>query len=251
MAGLFRRMIQEGEHAARRRIESWNDGTYRAIAFMDTIGHSQALIRVQLSLTKRKDQITFDFSGTSPENDGSFNAYPHIAAAHAAVYLYAYAFSDLSISAGTYAPLDFIVPEGCYLNAGDDAAVSNSPPACIPVVSVTNAVFSKMLYGSADRARTTSPAGNGTSGVMYSGVNQWGVRLSDMSGYTLNTAGGGARTNRDGVDAYGFPLGHYGKAPDLEDVESEFPFLHVYQKLRRDSGGLGKYRGALEPRQPG
>ena len=243
LSGLFRQILDEGEQGARQRIEQWNDGTYRAVAFLDTIGHTQALIRVQLSLRKQGDSIIFDFTGTSPENDGSFNAYPHIAAAHCAVYLYAYAFSDLPISAGTYAPLDFIVPDGSYLSAGPDAAVSNSPPACIPLVSVTNITFSKMLFDSPDRMRVTSPAGNGTSGVMYSGVTQWGVRVSDMSGYTLNTAGGGARTNRDGVDAYGFPLGHYGKAPDLEDVENEFPFLHLYQKLRRDSAGLGMYRG--------
>jgi acetophenone carboxylase len=64
-----------------------------------------------------------------------------------------------------------------------------------------------------------------------------------MSGYTLNTAGGGARPDRDGVDAYGFPLGHYGKAPDLEDVETEYPFLHLFQHFRLDSGGMGRQRG--------
>ena len=243
LSGLFRRMIDEGEEGARRRIRLWNDGTYRSVAFLDTIGHTQTLIRVRLALRKRGDSIVFDFTGTSPENDGSFNAYPHIVAAHCAVYLYAYAFSDLPISAGTYAPLEFVVPDGTYLSAGMDAAVSNSPPACIPVVSVTNIAFSKMVFDSPDRARVTSPAGNGTSGVMYSGVTQWGTRLSDMSGYTLNTAGGGARAQRDGVDAYGFPLGHYGKAPDLEDVENEFPLLHLFQKLRQDSAGLGRYRG--------
>lgn len=243
LRGMFRRIIDEAEQGARRRISEWYDGTYRAVAFLDTIGWKQQLIRVQLALHKRGDRLIFDFTGTSPENDGSFNAFAHIAAAHCAVYLYAFAFADLPLSVGTYAPLDFIVPGGTYLNAGADAAVSNSPPACIPVVSVTNLTFSRLMFASRETNRVTSPNGNGTSGVMYAGVTQHGVRLSDMSGYTLNTAGGGARPVQDGVDAYGFPLGHYGKAPDLEDVETEYPFLHLYQRFRRDSGGMGKHRG--------
>lgn len=243
LLGMFRKMIEDAELGARSRIAEWNDGTYRAVTFLDTIGYRTALLRVQLTVTKRGDSLTFDFTGTSPEHDGSFNAFAHIAAAHCAVYLYAFVFSDLPISAGTYAPIDFIVPEGTYLNAGPDAAVSNSPSACIPVVSVTNLVFSRMMYDSREARRVTSPTGNGTSGVVYAGVNQYGTRVSDLSGYTLNTAGGGARSDRDGVDAYGFPLGHFGKAPDLEDVETEYPFLHLYQRLRRDSPGMGKYRG--------
>lgn len=243
LKGMFRRMIDDAETGTRRRIAGWKDGTFRAVTFLDTIGYRPALIRVQLAVHKRGDSMTFDFTGTSPEHDGSFNAFAHIAAAHAAVYLYAFAFSDLPISAGTYAPIDFVVPEGTYLNAGRDAAVSNSPSACIPVVSVTNLVFSRMMFDSAEARRTTSPVGNGTSGVMYAGINQFGVRLSDLSGYTLNTAGGGARADRDGVDAYGFPLGHFGKAPDLEDVETEYPFLHLYQRFRRDSAGMGAFRG--------
>ena len=245
MRGVFRRMLDVAEAGARRRIAQWNDGTYRAVTFLDTIGYRTALLRVQLAVHKRGDSLLFDFSGTSPEHDGSFNALAHIAAAHCAVYLYAFAFSDLPISAGTYAPLDFQVPEGSFLNAGPDAAVSNSPSACIPVVSVVNLIFSRMMFDSPAMRRTTSPSGNGTSGVMYAGENQFGVPLSDLSGYTLNTAGGGARTDRDGVDAYGFPLGHFGKAPDLEDVETEYPFLHLYQRFRSDSEGMGKYRGGV------
>ncbi len=243
LEGLAVRMIKRSAEGARRRVRGWNDGTYRAVAFLDTIGWKQRLIRVCLELRKRDDRLTFDFSGTSPENDGSFNAFPHIAAAHCAVYLYAFAFSDLPISAGTYEPLDFEVPDGCYLSAAPDAAVSNSPSACVPVVSVTNLGFSRLLFDSDHAFQVTAPIGNGTSGVMYAGVNQHGVRLADLAGYPLNTAGAGARSDADGVDAYGFPLGHFGKAPDAEDVENEFPFLHLFQKFRRDSAGPGRYRG--------
>jgi acetophenone carboxylase len=243
LQGLFSRMIREAEGGARRRIREWNDGVYQAVAFLDTIGWTQRLLRVSLALHKRGDTIRFDFTGTSPENDGSFNAFAHIVAAHCAVYLYAFAFPDLPISSGTYAPLEFIVPEGSYLNAGPDAAVSNSPSACMPVCAVTNVAFSKLMFDSSRRLSVTSPMGYATAGVNFAGLNQSGVPVSDIAGYQLNTSGGGARSDLDGVDALGFTLGYYGKAPDLEDVEREYPFLHLYQRFRRDSGGMGKYRG--------
>ena len=64
-------------------------------------------------------------------------------------------------------------------------------------------------------------------------------------GYPLNAYGLAARSDRDGIDVLGFPHGPWGKAPDVEDIESEFPLLHLYQKQQRDTCGYGKYRGGL------
>jgi acetophenone carboxylase len=64
-------------------------------------------------------------------------------------------------------------------------------------------------------------------------------------GYPLNAYGLAARSDRDGIDVWGFPHGPWGKAPDVEDIESEFPLLHLYQKQQRDTCGYGKYRGGL------
>ena len=96
--GLLRKLVMEAEESARRRIARWNDGTYRAVAFADTIGREPALVRGMLTATKRGDSIHMDFTGTSPENDSSYNAFPHIVAAHAAIFIFAYPFHDLPAS---------------------------------------------------------------------------------------------------------------------------------------------------------
>jgi len=80
---------------------------------------------------------------------------------------------------------------------------------------------------------------------MVAGTNQHGVRVTDFMGYPLNAYGLAARSDRDGIDVWGFPHGPWGKAPDVEDIESEFPLLHLYQKQQRDTCGYGKYRGGL------
>jgi acetophenone carboxylase len=244
LTGLFRRMLMNSEEGARKRIRGWCDGTYRAVSFADTVGAVESLTRTMLSITKKDDELTIDFTGSSPENDGPVNSFAHITAAHLAIYLYAYAFHDLPISSGTFAPLKFIVPEGSLLNASPEAAISQSVYACYQVTVLAPIVFSKMMYPSEQRHLVTAGAGNNhTVPFIYAGINQYGARVADLLAYPFNAEGGGARSDMDGVDCYGFPYAHYGRGPDVEDVENETMFLHVFQNVLTDSGGVGKFRG--------
>jgi N-methylhydantoinase B/oxoprolinase/acetone carboxylase alpha subunit len=47
------------------------------------------------------------------------------------------------------------------------------------------------------------------------------------------------------MDAYGFPWCAFGRAPDVESMENEFPMLIPLSSHWRDSGGAGKYRGGV------
>jgi len=244
LAGLFRWLIMQSEASARARIASWPDGTFRAVSFADTVGATESLVRTALTARKAGEQITLDFTGTSPENEGPQNAFAHIAAAHVAIYLYAYAFHDLPVTAGTFAPLDFVVPEGCLLNAGSEAAVSQSVYACWQALTLLPIVFSKMMYAGAERNLVAASAGNNhTPPFVYAGMTQWGGKVADLLGYPFNGEGLGARSDMDGVDCYGFPMAHTGLGPDVEDVETETFFLHLFQNELIDSGGPGKFRG--------
>ena len=78
---------------------------------------------------------------------------------------------------------------------------------------------------------------------MISCTNQHGVKVTDFMGYPLNAWGLAARHDRDGVDVFGFPHGPWGKAPDVEDIENEFPVLHLYQKMLPNTCGFGHHRG--------
>jgi acetophenone carboxylase len=241
--GLLRRLVVAAEQAARRRIARWNDGVYRSTVFIDTIGREAALVRGVLTAVKKGDSIVMDFTGCSPENDSPYNCYPHIAAAHAAIYIYAYPFSDLPVSNGTLAAFEWKVPEGCLLNAGGDAAISNSPTLNSLVMSLTPQVFARMMYDSADRLQIGAPNSNNGSAIIFAGINQYGVPVAELEATTLNTEGQGARTDMDGVHAYGFPWCHAGRSPDAEDAETEYQFLRLFLNLRQDSGGFGKYQG--------
>lgn len=243
VTGVMRRMLEVAEEGARKRIASWQDGTYRSVSFMDTIGIEDSLLRCKLTLTKKGDKLTFDFTGSSPENDGSFNSFLHVVRAHIAIYLFGVPFSDLPTSSGIFSPIEVIVPKGTFLNANDDASVANSPVTNSVSLSTVSNAFAKMMYASGEREMPTSGFGAGGGAIVAAGANQWGVPFSDMLANVLNSEGGGARTDRDGNNSFGFPWGWWGKGPDAEDMENEQPHVHVYFKHWKDSGGFGKYRG--------
>lgn len=243
VTGVMRKMLIVAEEGARKRISSWQDGVYRSVSFMDTMGTSDSLLRCVLTLTKKGDSLTFDFTGSSPENDGSFNSYMHIVRAHLAIYLFSVPFADLPTSSGIFSSIKVIVPDGTFLHASIDASVANSPITNSCVLSCTSNAFSKLLYASGVEDLTTSGYGAGGCAVVIAGQNQWGVPFADMLANVLNSEGGGARTDRDGNDSFGFPWGWWGKAPDIEDMENEQPHVHLYFKHWKDSMGFGKYRG--------
>ena len=80
---------------------------------------------------------------------------------------------------------------------------------------------------------------------MLAGLSQWGMPFADMLAYSINTEGQGARPTMDGMDAFGFPWCVFGRAPDTELVENEFPLLVPLSNHWKDSCGHGKHRGGV------
>lgn len=108
---------------------------------------------------------------------------------------------------------------------------------------LTHLTMSKLLYASGLIDEATAPYGNNGDAYVMSGTNQWGIPFTDMLAYPLTCEGGGARHNADGVDAWGFPWGPWGRGPDVEEEEDERPHIHLFQKILKDSCGHGKFRG--------
>jgi N-methylhydantoinase B/oxoprolinase/acetone carboxylase alpha subunit len=137
------------------------------------------------------------------------------------------------------------VPQGSFFDADPEAAISCSPLVGAMVFPLLGVALSKVMYPTEQCALVCGSTSSSASAVMVAGTNQHGVRVTDFMGYPLNAYGLAARSDRDGIDVWGFPHGPWGKAPDVEDIESEFPLLHLYQKQQRDTCGFGKYRGGV------
>jgi len=246
VTGLFRRMLDEAEAGARARIASWADGTYRCVTFSDAAGLEPGLIRnCAMTFIKRDDTITIDFTGTSPENPSSYNAHPQAVIGHLANYIYEYVFHDLPISSATFAPINFVFPANSMLSPDARAATSNAVMAATGAMSAIANCISRARYGSDEWEQVAASQGNGGNATVLAGISQWGANFADMIAYPINTEGQGARATQDGMDAYGFPWCAFGRAPDVETMENEFPMIIPLSSHWRDSGGAGKFRGGV------
>lgn len=246
VTGLFRKMLMEAEAGARRRLLSWPDGTYRCVTFSDAAGLERGLIRnCYMTMKKTGDRLLVDFTGTSPENMSSYNAHPQAVVGHLANYIYEYVFHDLPISSATFQPIDFVFPHNSCLSPDVRAASSNSVMICTGAMSSIANCVSRARFGTDDWKQVTASLGNGGNATVIAGLSQWNMPFADMLAYPINTEGQGARATQDGMNAYGFPWCAFGRAPDVESMENEFPMVVPFSQHWSDSGGHGKYRGGV------
>ena len=246
VTGLFRKMLVEAEEGARRRLRSWPDGTYRCVTFSDAAGLQRGLLRnCAMTMTKTGDEVHIDFTGTSPESPSSYNAHPQAVIGHLANYIYEYVFHDLPISSATFQPFSFTFPPNSMLCPDARAATSNSVMAATGAMSAIANCVSRARYGTTEWHQVTAAPGNGGNASVVAGVSQWGMPFADMIAYPINTEGQGARSHSDGMNAYGFPWCAFGRAPDVETMENEFPLLIPFSQHWEDSGGAGKHRGGV------
>lgn len=244
IVGGLARLLIESEAAARRKIARWNDGTYRHIAFLDSTGREEKLIKIATTLIKKGDQITVDFQGTGPRVDSIFNAYRHLAMASVGMYLFGHAFWDLPPNAGPMACFEFVIPEGCILDPEPEDSICGCPIHVYLITATCQILFSKMMFDSEDRmVSCASTWADHQVIVMGAGVNQWG-NPSVALGLEINAAGSGARPDMDGVDSAGPIFGTGADSMDTEFYERDFPLFYLWRtKHQPDSGGFGKYRG--------
>jgi len=245
VVGLLRRMCETAEDGARKKIRALPDGKFRAVVFNDAIGWTPALVRAcYLTLMKQGERLVFDFHGTSPENPSSYNVHPQAVVGHIANFFYEYLFHDLPICSSTFAPIDFVFPEGIILNPDKLAATSCCVFIGMQARCATHNAFAKMAFssGSLWQQIAAAPGSQHTSQIC-AGLSQWKLAVADVLSFSLNTMGQGGRAASDGMDAYGFAWCAFGRAPDSEQVESELPITVTLSQHWKDSCGHGLHRG--------
>jgi acetophenone carboxylase len=117
--------------------------------------------------------------------------------------------------------------------------------AATGAMSATANCISRARFSSDEWEQVAASQGNGGNAIVLAGMSQWGAAFADMIAYPINTEGQGARAVKDGMDAYGFPWCAFGRAPDVESMENEFPLLIPFSSHWKDSGGAGKHRGGV------
>ncbi|MBI3092000.1 MAG: hydantoinase B/oxoprolinase family protein [Candidatus Tectomicrobia bacterium] len=239
-------IIADVQRRVRRRLAELPDGTWCEHGYIDHDGNRNEIYEVKLAMTKRGERLIFDFRGTSPQAPGMINCtYTGLWGGVMVALLNLVCYDMPWASGALYDIVEVISEEGTVNNARHPAAVSMATiSAAFMTGNVCMQAISKM-YACSERYRRELIAVGwpGWTGALYSGLNQHGrfftAMLMDQAG------GGGARSNRDGLDVEGVPGSPKMAISNIETNERLYPILYLYRKQHPHTPGAGKFRGGV------
>ena len=228
---------RRAEQQMRAKIEIIPDGVYEATTIVDSDGVVDEPLRIEMKITKRGSDLTFDMSGSSPPCQGPMNSV--IATTKSSIYLaIKHIFPEVPINAGTYVPLDVIEPRGTFLYAQYPRPVSG----CAAEVSqrIAEAVFVALTPAIPDLL-FAAPAG--TSGNFALGGEDPKTGRAYVM-YLFTGGGYGGSADGDGISNGCSTIG-ISKMPPVEILEQRFPILFEEFAIHEGSGGAGEMRGGF------
>jgi 5-oxoprolinase (ATP-hydrolysing) len=209
---------RNAEESVREVITRLVDGSFTYA--MD----SGAQIAVRVTVDHAARAATVDFTGTSAQSSGNYNAPLAIARA---VVLYVFRTlvgKDIPLNEGCLKPLTLIIPEGTMLNP-------RSPAAVIAGNTEVSQATCNALYGALGVIA-------GSQGTMNNFV--WGN--ARFQNYETVAGGTGAGPGFDGCDAVQSHMTNT-RMTDPEVLEKRFPVRLEAFGIRQGSGGAGHWRG--------
>jgi 5-oxoprolinase (ATP-hydrolysing) len=206
------------EEQVRRAIGVLRDG-----AFSVSLDNG-ATIKLTVSIDRTKRSAKVDFTGTSAQLPNNFNA-PSAVCRAAVLYVFrTLVDDDIPMNEGCLRPIEIVIPEGSML-------APKSPAAVVAGNVETSQCIVDALFG----ALRVMASAQGTMNNLTFG-NQWHQYYETICG------GSGAGNGFDGTDAVQTHMTN-SRLTDPEVLEWRFPVLVESFRIRRGSGGGGRWRG--------
>ena len=238
---LLEELFDSTEKIVRKEIAAIPDGTYRgeSWAFYDGVTDGTKM-KINLAVTVRGEQVSFDFSGSSPQTPGFVNA-PYSATASALLLTFLMLIKpDIPHNAGILRPIRIVNPEGSFLNARFPAATTFGNSITGPTSDAIFRAFSKAL------PKRVTAGWNRFLGFAVSGHDPRHDRpYVDILFLSLK-GGSGGTWMADGYDHIGLINCAGGiLAQDYEMFEIHDPHFLLKHEYAPDSAGAGRWRGGL------
>jgi 5-oxoprolinase (ATP-hydrolysing) len=182
------------------------------------------IIRVRVGVDRRGRTARVDFTGTSPQSPGNFNA-PRAVTRAAVLYVFRSLIDEeIPMNEGCLVPLDIRIPDGCLL--------SPEYPAAVVAGNVeTSQCVTDALFG----ALGALAASQGTMNNLSFGNERFQY-------YETIAGGAGAGPDWAGADAVQTHMTN-SRLTDPEVLEMQFPVRVETFAVRRGSGGKGRMPG--------
>ncbi|GAA3369068.1 hydantoinase B/oxoprolinase family protein [Streptomyces sannanensis] len=215
----YMRHVQDNaEESVRRIVAELRDGSYH----YET--DNGAVIQVEVRVDRETRSAVLDFTGTSPQQPGNFNA-PKSVVMAAVLYVFrTLVADDIPLNSGCLKPLEVRVPDGSML-------APEYPAATV----AGNVETSQAVTGALYAALGVQAEGSGTMNNLTFGNDR-------VQYYETIASGSGAGDGFDGADAVQTHMTN-SRLTDPEVLEWRYPVRLESFAVREDSGGAGRWRG--------
>lgn len=183
-----------------------------------------SLIKVAITIDAEHGRAEVDFTGTSDQHSGNFNAPTSVAKA-AVLYVFRCLVNKaMPLNAGFFRALDIIVPEGSMLAPQYPAAV---------------------VSGNVETAQYIVDTLLGALGIMAGSQgtnNNFTFGDDEFQYYETLCGGAGATLHNDGASGVHSHMTN-SRLTDVEILEQRFPVMLKHFAIRPVSGGVGEHQG--------
>jgi len=185
---------------------------------------SGAVIEVAVRVDRSARTAEIDFTGTSPQVNGNFNAPSSVAMAAVLYVLRTLVADEIPLNSGCLKPVRVIIPPGCLLAPEYPAAVAAG-----------NVETSQAITGALYKALGVMAEGSGT-------MNNITIGNARHQYYETVASGSGAGDGFDGTDVVQTHMTN-SRLTDPEVLEWRYPVRLERHEIRHGSGGAGRWHG--------
>jgi len=229
-------LLDYTEDLARKEIADLPDGTFEATGHIDADNIDAGPVVIQVSMTISGENVTVDLTGSSPLVKAGINS--PLPFTKAAVYGAIRLVMDPGIpnSAG-YTRL-------IKVNAPEASVVHPRLPAPCGARGITGfRVMDTVMAALAQAVPERTPA-DGDGGNTIVSIGGYDDDLNAFAFVDLFAGARGGRPTEDGPEGVAHPGANISNTP-VEIAEVELPVRIEEYGILQDTGGAGKYRGAL------
>jgi N-methylhydantoinase B len=242
-----RALLDYSEKMMRAFLATAPAGSYAAEDVLDDDGVSDEPVRIAVRITfpratksasRKPRPVVIDFTGSSPQVEGSINAVEAITYSACFYVFRCLLREDVPATAGLMRPIQLIAPDGTVVNARPPAAVAGGN------VETSQRIVDVLLRALAQALPQHIPAAS--SGTMNNltigGMDDRSGKAVPFAYYETVAGGSGASAAHDGVSGVHTHMTNSLNTP-AEALEYSYPLRVMKYALRGGSGGEGKHRG--------
>jgi len=181
-------------------------------------------IVLKVTIDRKNQSATFDFTGTGPEVYGNCNTPPAVVYSAIIYCLRCMVTRDIPLNQGCLTPIEVIIPENSILNPSAGAAVVGG-----------NVLTSQRVTDVVLKAFSAAAASQGC-------MNNLTFGDSGLGYYETIAGGAGAGPTWEGRSGVHTHMTNT-RITDPEILERRYPVVLRCFELRKGSGGLGRFKG--------